>query len=106
MCARCCSRSRASSSGGVPTAIAMAMTAAYRLHLGGPGVVTGVSVILASGAIGLAWGRLRRKAPGDIGWGEPYLLGLVVHAVMLALMLALPMEVAGDTFARIALPSS
>ena len=36
----------------------------------------GVSVILASGAIGLAWGRLRRKAPGDIGWGELYLLGL------------------------------
>ena len=90
--------------GGVPTVIAMAMTAAYRFHLGGPGTMMGVSVILASGVIGLAWGRLRRKAPDDIGWGELYLLGLVVHAVMLALMLSLPQEAVGDTFARIALP--
>ena len=90
--------------GSVPTAIAMAMTAAYRLHLGGDGAAMGVMVIIASGAIGLAWRRRRRKPLGDVGWGELYLLGLVVHAVMLALMLLLPRDVSREVFVRIAIP--
>ena len=35
--------------GAIPAAIAMAMTAAYRLSLGGAGAWTGVAVILSSG---------------------------------------------------------
>ena len=90
--------------GAVPTAIAMAMTVAYRLYLGGPGAAMGVAVILASGTIGVAWRHRRRKPLADIGWGELYVLGLVVHAVMLALLVFLPREVMGDVLARIGLP--
>ena len=41
--------------GWIPTVIAMGMTAAFRLVQGGGGTWTGISIILASGLIGLAW---------------------------------------------------
>lgn len=90
--------------GAAPTAIAMAMTAAYRWTLGGPAVPTGVAVILASGLIGLAWRARLRRPLADIGWRELYLLGLVVHLAMLALMLLMPWETARAVLARISLP--
>ncbi|SDX34935.1 PAS domain S-box protein [Thiocapsa roseopersicina] len=90
--------------GPVPTLIAMLTAALYRGMLGGPAALTGISVILASGLIGLMW---RRALPGpieDIGWHRLYALGLVVHAVMLALMLTLPWETARAVLATISLP--
>ncbi|MCM2289629.1 MAG: PAS domain S-box protein [Sulfuritalea sp.] len=88
----------------VPTVVAMSMTAAYRLFLGGMGAWTGVTVILASGMIGLAWRRWRHPALDAMRWRELYALGLVVHLVMLALMLTLPAEVARNVLAGISLP--
>jgi len=90
--------------GVIPTAVAMAMTAAYRLALGGVAAWTGVAVILASGLIGIAWRRWRRPSRDRIGWRELYALGLVVHLVMLALMLTLPWGIARNVLATIALP--
>ncbi|MDO9602255.1 MAG: response regulator, partial [Rhodocyclaceae bacterium] len=86
--------------GVIPTVIAMAMTAAYRLSLGGAGVWPGVAVILSSGLIGLAWRHWRRPPLAAMGWRELYLFGLLVHLVMLGWMLTLSLEVAQ----RIALP--
>ncbi|MDO8958604.1 MAG: ATP-binding protein, partial [Rhodocyclaceae bacterium] len=77
----------------IPTAVAMAMTAAYRLSLGGAGAWPGVAVILSSGLIGLAWRHWRRPALAALGWRELYLLGLLVHLVMLAWMLTISLEV-------------
>ena len=79
--------------GGIPTAIGMAMTAAYRIALGGADF-TGVAVIVASGLIGLTWRRLRAAALVDVTWQELYGLGLLVHTVMLALMFTMPPDVA------------
>ncbi len=70
------------------------MTAAFRLSLGGEAGWTGVAVILASGAIGLVWRRLRRRPLEDVSWRDLGALGLVVHLVMLALMFTLPWEIA------------
>jgi len=40
--------------GAIPTAVAMALTAAMRLSRGGAGAWTGVAVIVASGCLGIA----------------------------------------------------
>ena len=61
-------------------------------------------VILASGGIGIAWRRLRRRGLEDFSLREGYLLGIVVHVVMLALMLTLPWAVAVDVLGAIGVP--
>ena len=88
----------------LPTAIAMAMTATFRLYQGGAGAWTGVAVIIASGLIGIVWRRFRRRGPAEISWGELYLFGLVVHAAMLATLLTLPWETVPGVLAHIGLP--
>lgn len=93
--------------GVVPTAVAMAMTAALRFYQGGAAAWTGVSVILASGIIGIAWRhwRHRRGQPLEsLSLGECFLFGLVVHVVMLALMFTLPLPTALQVLGRISLP--
>lgn len=86
--------------GPFPTVIAMAISATYRLYLGGGGVVMGVSVILASGVTGILWNR-RCKNLAGISLGELYLFGLAVHVVMIALMFLLPGYLAADAMMRI-----
>ncbi|HSW43811.1 MAG TPA: LytS/YhcK type 5TM receptor domain-containing protein [Patescibacteria group bacterium] len=90
--------------GAVPTAVAMAMTAALRLADGGAGAWTGVSVILASGSIGIAWRHLRARRLEDLSPREAYLFGLVIHVVMLALMFTLPGAAAVEVIGAIGLP--
>jgi|GEM_PF-1541696 len=91
--------------GAVPTLTAMAMTAAFRLSQGGTGAWTGVSVILASGAIGIAWRHLRGKPQEKSRpFRELFLFGLAVHVAMLALMLTLPWDTALSVLSRISLP--
>ena len=90
--------------GAVPTAVAMAMTAALRLAIGGTATVMGVSVILASGCIGIAWRRRRGRELHDLSLREAYLFGLVIHAVMVALIFTLPWPVALNVLAAIGPP--
>ncbi|TVM32258.1 PAS domain S-box protein [Oceanidesulfovibrio marinus] len=90
--------------GGLSTIITLVATSAYRLHVGGIGAYTGVLVIIASGGIGIAWRCFRRGSLGRLSWGELYVLGLVVHVAMLAMMLTLPWEAARQTLSTISLP--
>ena len=90
--------------GAIPTAVAMALTAAMRLSRGGAGAWTGVAVIVASGCLGIAWSRLRRRGFEELSLRESYLFGVVVHVVMLALMFTLPWAVAVDVIGAIGLP--
>lgn len=90
--------------GPLATAIAMAAAVALRAWQGGAAIVTGVLVIVASGAIGIAWGRLRRRPPETISTPELVLFGFVVHAAMLVVMLTLPAGTATGVVAAIALP--
>lgn len=90
--------------GGIPTVVAMLMTAAFRLWQGGAAAWPGAAVILASGGIGLAWRHYRRRPLADISWRELYAFGVVIHLVMLALMLGLPWETARRVLAGIGLP--
>lgn len=96
--------------GPLPTVVAMAMTAAYRLTFGGVAAWAGVTVILASGLIGIAWRHHRhhwhpgRPSLDAIGWRELLALGLAVHLVMLAVLLLMLGGIARDMLSEIALP--
>lgn len=70
--------------------ISATMAAAYRIWLGGPGAIVGVSVIIASAAIGTGFHYYRRNAGGRLSILQLYGLGLLVHVVMLVLFLFLP----------------
>lgn len=90
--------------GMVPTAVAMVMTAVFRLAQGGTAALTGVSVILATGTLGIVWRHHRHRPLEELTWKELYLFGLVIHLGMLALMLTLPWPTALRLLARIAPP--
>ena len=99
--------------GPLPTAVAMAMAAAYRLTFGGVAAWAGVVVILASGLIGIAWRHYRhhwhhrhhgQPSLDAIGWRELLALGLAVHLVMLAVLLLMLGGIAREVLTEIALP--
>jgi len=90
--------------GGLTTGVAMAGAITYRLYIGGPGTMTGVYVIGASGAIGLLWRRLRPRPLETLRLPELLAFGVTVHIAALLLMLTLP-EGRGPVVMRgIALP--
>ncbi len=90
--------------GALPTVIAMAMTVAFRLLQGGPGVWTGIAVILVSGTIGIVWRHYRRGVLAVISWREIYIFGIAIHLAMLGLMLTLPWPTSLHVLEKIALP--
>jgi two-component system cell cycle sensor histidine kinase/response regulator CckA len=90
--------------GGVPTVVAVLMTSALRLIQGEGGAWTGVSVIVASAIVGVIWRHAHEHRLTKLSFGTLYLLGLVVHLVMLALMLTLPHSTALRVLGSIALP--
>ncbi len=90
--------------GGIPTIIAMVITAAYRYALGGPAVWMGISTIITSGLIGIFWGRWTNKPKERLSAGELYLFGLVVNVVMLLCAFVMPIQMALFVLENIALP--
>lgn len=90
--------------GTIPTVVAALLTATVRLIQGGGGAWTGVSVIVASGAIGLAWRHARQRQLATLSFSSLYALGLVVHIVMLALMFTQPLQTAVQILRNITVP--
>ncbi len=88
----------------IPTLIAMAMTAAFRIYQGGAATLTGVSVILATGTIGLLWRHRQKTNLLNLSWSQLYLFGLINHVVMLLLMFLLPIDTALQVLKQITLP--
>ncbi len=90
--------------GTIPTIITMVFAIIYRIILSGTAAVMGVSVILASGLIGLAWRHFRRVPLVNIKNWNLYLLGIVVHIVMLALTFSMTYDKAVEVLEHISLP--
>lgn len=90
--------------GALPAVIAGMIAGAYRLYLGGVGVVPGVGTIVSSVALGLGYGLLARRRPRL--WRPLPLLALsfAVHLVVLLWMLTLPADLAGEVLSRISAP--
>lgn len=90
--------------GFIPTALAAAITGAYRLIAGGPGALSGLCVILGCAGCGLAWGRLRPRLAAEGGLFELYLFGVTLHLVQLASILILPWPLALEVLRKAAFP--
>lgn len=69
--------------GTLPTLVLVIVTAAYRIYLGGGGMVTGVSVIIVSAAIGLLWRHFYGKRLSQLSFVNMVAFGAVVHVAML-----------------------
>jgi len=90
--------------GPIPTIIAMLMTLGLRIFQGGGGTIMGVSVIIATGTIGIIWGFLRKPPLREISWKELYLFGIINHIVMLIMAFTLPINTALEVLSNITIP--
>jgi PAS domain S-box-containing protein len=90
--------------GGLPTLIAMIITGIFRLSLGGEGMWMGIAVIFISGSIGILWNKFRPLNKSKKYVLELFFMGFVVHLVMLACIIFLPVGTRSDTFKTIAVP--
>ena len=90
--------------GTIPTLLAVLITGALRLWMGGSGALMGIAVIASSGGIGLLWRHLRRRGLRILPFWELYLFSLLIHIVMLLCSLLLPPEVRFRFFSEAALP--
>ena len=76
--------------GPVPTIIAASAAFIYRILIGGSGPLSGLTTIVSSALIGLAWRRWIYPKSIKQRWLSVYVMGVIVHAVMLSCMLLLP----------------
>ncbi len=91
--------------GTIPAVIAAIIAALYRFLGGGAGTWVGIGVIATSAGIGIFWQRVRsQRNPSHFLLLELYLLGIVVHVVMLLLMLFLPWPIAVKVLSGITIP--
>ncbi len=90
--------------GAIPTIIAMLIAAGYRIILGGDGIYMGVAVIFSSGLIGIIWSYLRPDWRNKNFVLNLFVLGALVHFVMLICTLLLPDEKIIVTIKAIAIP--
>ncbi|WP_326430087.1 EAL domain-containing protein [Stutzerimonas frequens] len=91
--------------GPLVAAIAGTLAAAYRLWLGGPGVVPGIANILLPIALGLAYCCAYRKRLLSIGFWQLLAFGVLLHLGVLALVvLMIPGELGTAAAREIAVP--
>ncbi len=88
----------------IPTVVVVLATGAFRLMQGGPAASIGLSVIVASGVIGLVWRHLRKPDLANISWRELIAFGFAVHLVMLAIFLRFPANHLIDVFSMVTIP--
>jgi PAS domain S-box-containing protein len=89
--------------GPVPTIVAMVMTGLYRYSIGGAWIV-GCLVIAASGGIGLLWRPRHAVTSGRARALSLFVMGVVVHLVMLALIAQIPDGVGPRMVAAVGVP--
>ncbi|TDB38276.1 MAG: hybrid sensor histidine kinase/response regulator [Actinobacteria bacterium] len=90
--------------GPLTVTVAALIALAYRLYLGGAGVVMGSLVIVESAVLGAVFHELRRRRLPVMRYRYLWVFGLLVHAVMLALTLTLPDGLGPSVARQIALP--
>jgi PAS domain S-box-containing protein len=88
----------------IPTAIAVLMTAIFRIWQGGGGVYMGVATIFTSSVLGLAWRKSLQSKDAKPSWKQLYVFGIIVHIVLLICTILLPKEAAFHVFKTISLP--
>jgi signal transduction histidine kinase len=90
--------------GPVSGAIAAGMAVIARVVVGGNGTLMGILVILSSGIIGMIFHYRWNTNFAKVKYWKLYLIGILVHLVMVALMFTLPREAAINALRHISLP--
>ena len=90
--------------GPVTAAIAAVMAAGYRIHLGGSGMIMGISVILQSAIVGVLFHYLLKKFRRTNRYLLYGAMGFLVHVVMLVLFITLPSSVRSNIFGLLFFP--
>ncbi|MEA4936145.1 MAG: ATP-binding protein [Paludibacter sp.] len=91
--------------GGIPTIVAIIITATVRLIIDGEGQWMGIAVIISSGLIGLLWRKYRPDwNTKKYNFLELLSLGIIVHITMSLCTVFLPHERMLPTLQTIALP--
>lgn len=90
--------------GPITAIISVLISSLYRIYLGGAGAIMGVSVIVSSSAIGIAYHYFRLKNKKNTRVFYLFLFGVVVHIVMLLLTSTLPSNMNHEVLDTIALP--
>ncbi|MFT5727001.1 MAG: PAS domain S-box-containing protein [Desulforhopalus sp.] len=78
--------------GFIPTAVAVIISGAFRLYLGGPGAIVGTIVIAVTAGVGLAWRYWKNKHDKPLGWKQLYVFGILVQLAMLSCMFLMPAD--------------
>ncbi|WP_053184812.1 PAS domain S-box protein [Sunxiuqinia dokdonensis] len=90
--------------GGLAAAIAMILTGAFRVYLGGTGMFAGVLTIMLCPLVGVLARRLFQHKPGEISMFNLWIISLVAHLLMLLSQLAIPWPSALEIISEIWLP--
>ena len=86
----------------LPTTITVVIATAYRIFIGGAGLLMGISVIISSAFFGLGFNYLKGKGIVEKNVLNFFLLGLTVHISMVLLMNLLPTNFTFEVFVKIA----
>lgn len=76
--------------GSLVASVSVLVAGAYRLWLGGAGVMVGLSVIIVSASLGVAFHYYRKRIGGHLRALHLFGFGLLVHVIIVALFLLLP----------------
>ena len=90
--------------GWIPALMTAVTAIVFRLTIGGIGTSMGVAVILSSAAIGLIWRRWIDPKTKKWRWGSVFLMGVTVHATMLACTMLLPYPDNIEIIRKLAVP--
>lgn len=90
--------------GGIPTFVAVVITSLFRFYIGGVGVFTGISVIIATASVGLLY-RYKLKADfQELSFRNLYAFGVIVHIVMILLMFTFPKQIMLNVVKTVTIP--
>lgn len=78
--------------GYISATISIIIALIYRINLGGEGLFTGSSVIIATGIIGSLFHHISKKKKNNLNPFHIYFFGLFVHLVTILLFLTIPGE--------------
>ncbi|WMW25100.1 ATP-binding protein [Methanolobus sediminis] len=90
--------------GFIPAVVGALIIISYRLYVGGVGMVAGVATTVSSVILGLLWRKYHERLQNLFGMFDLYVLGILVHIVMLMCMLLLPWPFAFEVLSRISFP--
>lgn len=90
--------------GGIASAIAVVLAGAFRFYLGGPGIIAGITTIVATTSVGLIARHIYKNKSEVIPLFNLWLIGLIAHFLMIIAQLLLPWPLGLEIISKIWIP--